>query len=181
MQTPHPRIAALLLLTCACTPDYRKPLEESVETPRTTGTPAASPAPAGAGIEHRLPPGWEARAPRPLRELDFLAPGGVECWLTVMGPGAGGIEANLDRWRGQLGLAPSTPEEVASLARRPFLEGEGTLVDLVSPDGLRRLLVLARFLPEGSFFLRMSGPTEAVERERAAFESLADSLRPGGG
>lgn len=133
------------------------------------------------GYHYTLPAGWSEAPPKPMRDVYLFAPGGVECWLTRLGPGAGGLQANVDRWRDQLGLGPASAEELAALPWQNFLGGSAQLVDITSADGSQRLLVLAQFLPDRSMFLRMSGPTAAVASNRASFDAFAASLHDGSG
>ena len=201
-------LLALTLLTAACGPQHAQP---GVQGPSTTPEPAlslgasseerfggrprtmpgagqaqaAAPsagAAAGEGSYHfEMPAGWTEAGPRPMRDLNLAVPGGVECWLTRLGPGAGGLEANLDRWRGQVGLGPATPQEVAELETRSLFGAEAFWVDLSGPDGGTRLVGLMQFLPDRSMFLRMSGPSDAVAAALDGFQQVAETLHDGAG
>src|SRR5690349_3907522 len=74
-------------------------------------TPAqASPAPAQAKVVWDTPEGWRAViADQPMRVATFRAgPGdGVEVSVTAFPGDVGGLLANVNRWRGQVGLAPA--------------------------------------------------------------------------
>lgn len=52
-----------------------------------------------------------------------------ECYFTVL-PGGGQLLANLNRWRGQMGLPDATLEEASALPSRQFLFGDGKYVEI---------------------------------------------------
>ena len=52
-----------------------------------------------------------------------------ECYFTVL-PGGGQLLANLNRWRGQMGLPDATQQEADALPSRQFLFGEGKYVEI---------------------------------------------------
>lgn len=139
------------------------------------------------GLAWDLPKGWSELPPSSMRAASFRA-GDVECWLTLLGGDGGGLAANANRWRTQLGAKEYTDAELASLERVPFLGGDGVLVDATgryvgmggmggeAHDGWR-LVGLLRVEAEGSAFLKMVGPAASVAAELDAFRSLARSFR----
>lgn len=74
-----------------------------------------------------VPDGWtEDPAPRPMRLTTYIAPdpsGDVEVAVSRFGGRVGGELANINRWRGQMGLAPVAPDELESFITR--FESEG--------------------------------------------------------
>ena len=61
------------------------------------------------GVRWTAPAGWNAEAPRPMRAATYTVTpaagekGVAECVVNYFGPGdAGGVEANIDRWKGQM-------------------------------------------------------------------------------
>ena len=65
-----------------------------------------------------LPEGWEEGKQSSMRLASYNVPlsgGGVgDFSLVQLGGVAGGVMANINRWRGQIGLGDATPEEIAS-------------------------------------------------------------------
>ena len=79
----------------------------------------------------RTPEGWQELAPTSLREIN-LRPAGdpdAECYLTVLPGGAGGVAANVNRWRGQLGEPPLGGQELSSLPAATLLGRPAVLID----------------------------------------------------
>lgn len=145
--------------------------------------PAAS---AQASLAYDLPQGWVAGAPGGMRMLSFTAPGGIDVSVTSLGGAGGGLAANLDRWREQLGLAPLTPAELAALPRRTVLGSD----DAVAIDfrgawrGGGQEIAQARMLgivvtqPGGTLFVKAVGAATAVDAQVRAFDAFVASLRP---
>jgi hypothetical protein len=131
-------------------------------------------------FSYDLPAGWHEN-PKPGGGQIFelrAGPGNQAptVTLTVLSGTAGGLAANVNRWRGQVGLEPVDEGEAHNLVRSvPFLRGEGSFGEYLGKD--RGILVVFALRPEFSFFLKMDGPADTVRAERAAFESFAKSIR----
>jgi hypothetical protein len=149
---------------------------------------APSEAPAAAEPEGDLawtaPEGWTRGGDRPMRLVTYTI-GDSECYITVLGPGGGGLLANLNRWLAQFGQAPLDESGLAALptvmvlgGESPMLEAEG---DFTGMDGTaqsaQRLLAVVRLLPDKSVFIKMTGPSADVEAQRDAFIAFCESLR----
>jgi hypothetical protein len=96
--------------------------------------------------------------------------------LTYLQGNAGGLAPNINRWRGQVGLA-SLDEAAAAGSAAPFafLGGDGHYVELAGAE--KAMLVIFRLGPPFSLFLKMDGAREAVLKEKAAFEAFGRSVR----
>jgi hypothetical protein len=123
-----------------------------------------------------------------MREVN-LRPGELaECYVTTLAGEAGGLVANVNRWRSQLSLPALSSDGVAALPRVPWLGGEAVLVDVEGDwtgmsgegSGARwRLVGLLQVGTPQSRFLKLVGPAEVVARERGAFDALVASFRAG--
>jgi len=190
----RPRATAALLLAAllpACGDDG------GFQPPRETASPASAPHAADSAsapedsfsLEWDLPPGWSALPTSSFRQANFRLPGSekAECYLTLLGGEAGGLESNVTRWRGQIGLPPLPAAEIAGLPHVPMLGREGVLFDFAGTwKGMSgseneagwRLLGVLQIDPAGSAFFKMYGPEALIESEKANFLALARSLRP---
>jgi hypothetical protein len=135
-----------------------------------------------------LPPGWRTAKPsRPFRVVDFRVDGApdVEAYLSLLEGTGGGVEANVNIWRGQLGAGPLDAKAVDALERldvlgtkAAFLEQQGDFQGMggerVAGALFYGVIVL---LQDDALFLRMVGPRAQVEPQRDAFRALARSLR----
>ncbi len=138
-------------------------------------------------IDYDLPEGWKVVAPTSERFVN-LRPAGdpaAECYLSFLGGSAGGLEANVNRWRTQIGAQPLGAAEVAALPKVQLLGREGTLVDVTgtfvgmgeAPRADFQLLGVVVSETAGSLFLKFTGPAALVERERERFLAFTASLR----
>jgi len=140
----------------------------------------------GPRFAYELPEGWsENEEPSPMRRVDlrFGAEQEGEIYLTSAG---GSLVDNINRWRRQMGLEPSSQDEVSSLPTRPLLGGSAVLVTLdgdfsgmgaeqALPD--YRMIGAVLQLRQGSLFVKMTGPRELVKANEEEFNAFCDSLR----
>ncbi len=155
----------------------------ATSVPRPAGPPAAGGA---MSAEWDVPTGWNA-VPTPQmvhRKWTVPGPGGGSADITIsVFPGeTGGMVANLNRWRGQVGLGPQTePELQKGIQSIDVMGGSGTLVDYAgsgpeSGDPARLVAVIVR--REGSsWFYKLLGTPAAVESQREAFVRFVQSAR----
>jgi len=133
------------------------------------------------------PAGWEEAAPSQFRAVNFVIPGEppIECYLTILSGGAGGLAANANRWRQQMSQPPSSEADIEALPRLPFFGGEATYIDVegtfagMSGDQHGenyRLLGLLLIDPAGSRFLKLIGPKDAVGAQVQNFRNVAASF-----
>jgi len=149
-------------------------------------TPAESGAPPGSGLVWQAPAGWRELPSTPMRTANFDVAPDVECYLTVLPGGGGGLAANLNRWRKQMSLPPHTDAEVDALPKRDvlgekarYVEYEGTYVGMDGKVQRPRSLMVGVALEHGGqgMFLKMVGPADVVRGQIAAFDALCASLR----
>ena len=86
-------------------------------------------------MEWSLPAGWTSVAnTNPVRYATLRAGTGdqqIDVSITQLSGFAGGIAANINRWRGQVGLPRASDEELAANAQRIAAEAPGLWVDLI--------------------------------------------------
>lgn len=146
-----------------------------------------SPPPSPTSFVYQLPEGWEKLPPAQFREVNFRVRGSAEtdCYVSVLPGGGGGLLANANRWRQQMGQPPLDEAAFAALPRKPFLGGEGHFLDLSGDyTGMGReartgfrLLGLVRETPGQLVSFKLVGPESVVGGEVEAFLAVAASLR----
>lgn len=153
--------------------------------------PRETPAEAPAGVPklvHDTPEGWTAAPTTSMREVNFtFGPAGEgEVYLTRLTGAGGGMVANVNRWRSQMGAAALSPEEVEALPRRPLFGQPATFVSVdgtfspgmgssqTFPD--YRLMGVILASDKGAVFVKMTGPKALVEQNAAAFDQFVGSL-----
>ncbi len=137
----------------------------------------------GPVLTWKAPTEW---APKPLgamRKGSFAIPGegGALADLSITSfPGAvGGDLANVNRWRGQLGLIPITGAELADAVLRINANGLTiNLVDLSSTDPAQARILGALVEYDGAmWFFKISGPGELVGTLKPAFVNFLQSVK----
>jgi len=104
--------------------------------------------------------------------------GGASAQVTVsqLGGSAGGLLPNVNRWRGQLSLAP-----VDEAGMKPLLSEvqagsiDATLVTLESPD--QKMLTVVVSLPSETWFFKMTGPASLVDARTGEFRAFVNAAR----
>lgn len=145
---------------------------------------------AGKG-EHPLvwatPAGWTEGTPSQMRLIDLkFGPNQEgECYLSALPGPAGGVAANLNRWRNQLGLESLPEADIEKLPRKPFmgenayyLVADGDYRNVGQEEAAKeyRLVGLLQEAPELTLFVKMTGPRALVEANMASFESFIASI-----
>jgi hypothetical protein len=130
-------------------------------------------------LAYDVPPGWQPQPPGVMRLAAFkttLGDKAAEITISKLGGDGGGLLANINRWRDQLGLPPATAAEVQKQGKMlDSKAGSVVYIDLTGPKGR----MLAGILLHGgqSWFVKMTGPPELVGRQQPAFEAFVKSLR----
>lgn len=127
----------------------------------------------------QVPATWESATGSNMRRASFSAPGEngpADVAVTSFPGDVGGLTANVNRWRRQIGLNPQSPAEVeASVARRPVADQEAIICEMASAD---QATLAAIFEHQGnSWFFKMTGPRSTVEENRQPFLQFIDSVR----
>jgi hypothetical protein len=93
----------------------------------------------------------------------------------------GGVLANVNRWRGQIGLNPVDESDLAKLtASLDVTGGQATWVDLTGTDANGQpMRLVAAIVPMGdqTWFYKLMGDEKIVAREKDAFTKFVQTAR----
>jgi hypothetical protein len=150
-----------------------------------------------AGIRWTAPAEWKAEAARPMRAATYsIAPvaadqGIAECVVNYFGPGQGGsVDANIERWKGQLQGADGKPAP-ATVSRRTahgvsivVVESSGAYTGMGGPmnpsakpvPGYRLLGAIVEG-PGGNLFFKLTGPAKTIAAHQKNFDQLLASIQ----
>lgn len=153
------------------------------ETVRTYIAPADSEFQAAPG----LPSGWQKARPGQMQDERYLFQNElgdiIEMTYTELSGRAGGIVANVNRWRGQVGLPEVSAERIQSDIVSVGLEDNGTgrYISLtgVDPntDAPSRILALVVPKADKTLFYKMTGFPDVVDTQREALLEFAKQPR----
>ena len=150
--------------------------------PTSANASAGAPVQAMGAIEARLalcavPATWSAEAQAGgIVTAAFAATnagGGARVTATSLANDGGGDLANINRWRGQLGLTAMA--DLAQVKRSPI--GPGAMaVDLVNDAGTDRMVVAIITIDGATWFFKLRGTVAGVEAERAQFDAFVRAV-----
>ncbi len=147
--------------------------------PVKPNAPPVAPAADDAKLSYDTPQGWQLLPPTGPRLLSFSA-GETQVAVTKFGGDVGGMLANVNRWRSQVGLSP-IDESGLKDAVQPIDVGplKGNLVELYGPDGDKRPGLLAVSVQRDgmTWFFKMAGPAAAVQQQKDGFERFVRSVK----
>jgi hypothetical protein len=179
-------LAAGLLLGCQNDEikRYQAPKDE-------TRSEAASKGPALEGMPtYRAPEAWKETRPNTARnewKAFQVVDGDSSATATVsLFPGdGGGLLMNVNRWLAQIGLDPLTEEQLPKELGTINVAGKpAPLLDRTGPGrpgkGRERLLGVIATRGERTWFFKLIGPPELVEKQKPAFEAFVKSVQFGG-
>jgi hypothetical protein len=113
-----------------------------------------------------------------MRYATLRAPvsGKADVSVTVLPGDAGGELANVNRWRGQIGLPPIDGAALAA-ARKPVKTGAGAVSLYDFTGGDKRLIAGLTLVDGNSWFVKLTGEAGPVGQARKDFLRLVESLR----
>ena len=136
--------------------------------------------PSAKPIEYDTPADWKpARAVMDQVAAFEAGDQGVNVTATAMRGPAGGLVANVNRWRGQVGLPEMTATEIAADGKNLKIGDKSALMVDLKGKGKR---IVAAICETGgrTWFFKMTGPGDAVEKQVPAFDQFLRSVRFGG-
>ena len=121
------------------------------------------------------PAEWAQGPPVPLAVVSLQVLDGNQKGTITVTRAGGDPLLNVNRWRGQLGLQPWTQDEFASTGKVAIGTMQGDLYELTSESRS----IIGVIVPDldRSWFIKMTGDTSLVERERGRFGDFLKSLQ----
>lgn len=181
-------VAALALGLIGCDGEheiksYRAPREPSATPAMASDAPPMPPA-AASRVVWDLPEGWTTKPTTQAMRLATFDAGGVEVAVTAFPGDVGGDLANVNRWRGQMGLAAVDEAALPGMLRSatPTTSAGPVKVSLINirstgepPQELAGAIITPG---DGqTWFLKATASPDKVAAIMPAFEKLAASFR----
>lgn len=140
-----------------------------------------------AALAFDTPEGWTEAEKTSMRDVNlrFGENDEGECYAMRAG---GSLAANVNRWRGQMGLEPATDDELNNLETRNLFGFPAYVVDISGDfkgmgagEAKTDYRMLGLILPVGnsgqSLFVKMTGPKQLVDDNETKFHEFCDTLR----
>jgi len=143
------------------------------------GGPAAKPV-------WEVPPGWTEAPPTQMVLAKFLLQGQgtnkAEVTVSVFPGNVGGVLANVNRWRGQIGLPPASENDLASMTSSLDAPGgKAILIDMSGTDAKtgQKARLIGAILPQGerTWFYKLIGDEQVAAREKQAFVKFVQTAK----
>ncbi len=141
----------------------------------------------GPRLIYDTPEGWEEAPASMMRDINltFGENGEGEAYVARLPGAGGGLLANVNRWRKQMGAEELSQEEVEALPEKPlfgqpakFIEIDGAFSGMgggeTKPD--YRMLGLILTSDAGAVFVKMTGPRELIEENAEEFDAFTKSI-----
>jgi hypothetical protein len=190
---------ALAVLSTGCDRDnvkvyhVEKDDTSAPQAPAPASAPAAMPTTMPAGLpvpdastlpklKYTLPDGWQEKTPTEMRVASFgISENGKNADVSVipLGGMAGGDLPNVNRWRGQVGLQPLADADLQKLAEKVEVAGQpADLYDTAGTD--QRIVGVIFHRDDATWFFKMTGDADLVEKQKPAFVAFLKSFQFGG-
>lgn len=137
----------------------------------------------GPGLKWTAPANWAVKPGSAMRKGSYAVsgPGGdADLSITAFPGDVGGELANVNRWRGQLALAPVSASDLDGAVTRREVNGlRLTIVDLTGGSGDARQRLVGAIVPfdGATWFFKLTGPESTVAAEQSTFLSFLNTLQ----
>lgn len=144
----------------------------------------AVPTAGGAALTWTAPAHWKPKSASAMRKGSYAIPGadGSEADLSITAfPGdVGGNLANVNRWRGQLELAPLAESDLgAALQHLDVGDLHVDVVEFANEQSSKPQRMIGAIVPFGgsTWFFKLMGPDALVAQERKAFLTFLQTIK----
>ena len=152
--------------------------------PMAASPPRAAPPQSTANLEYKVPAGWESQPVGGMRKAAFLVHDGdqkAEMTVIDLEAAAGALLPNINRWRGQLQLSPTTQDDLDRELKKISVDGvEGQYIELLGPKDAKRpqaMLGVVAVERGKAWFFKFLGDAPLVLREKQHFEEFVRSVK----
>jgi len=165
---------------------YRVATDSTAETPAPS---AVEPMPkesenAAQSVVWQVPGDWKPEKAGQFVTAAYALPNGGRVTVSKLGGDGGGLAANLNRWRGQVGLKPLAAKEVAGQPLKiADSQEEMQLFNLTSADSAADAEgILAGVLPlkTETWYFKFTGPVGILRKTEGVFAEFLRSVRIAG-
>ena len=161
---------------------YRIP-KESVAIETSTGS--LAPAPPSALPKWNVPSDWKEQPLSEMRVASFKTDGAngesADISITSFPGDAGGVESNVNRWRGQVHQTNLDADSLAKTLERTTVDGVPVvLVDIQTPEGTEkpdRIIGAVLRTADRTWFVKMTGPPATLQAQAENFKQFVNSFR----
>ena len=137
-----------------------------------------------ADLSWTAPAGWQAKPLGPMRKGSYSVPGDdgavADLAITAFPGDTGGLFANVNRWRGQVGLPPIDQAQLDAGVEPVEVNGiKIALVDLSGTVNGQPTRLIGAIVPHngGTWFFKLLGPEAVVAKAKPAMREFLSTLK----
>ena len=129
-----------------------------------------------------VPASWDELAPTSIRKGNFRIGTGnqiAEITVTAFPGDVGGLEANVNRWRGQIGLPPSSMDSMGDTIIPIEVDGQPAYgITLLNPQNPDAPGILGAVIPRDgmTWFVKMIGSQEILQSQEGDLQNFLNSI-----
>ncbi|VGO22505.1 hypothetical protein [Pontiella sulfatireligans] len=137
-------------------------------------------APAGTGFTAELPKGWTEKAGSGMRKVSYSIEGtSIDFYLISLT--MGDVPSNVNRWRGQVGLPPVAPEEIAKEVQTFKAGGHDVnYIEIYNAEGGKGIIAAIVGLSPNFWYFTAKGSVTELQANAADLRTFLESLQFGG-
>lgn len=139
---------------------------------------------ADAWVRYTAPPDWNEEPPPPFSQLAFgvgSGPRKVTITVSLLRGEGGGVLANFNRWRQQVGLPPITDQQLAESVESITVDGVAGQYLEAAADGenpaSEAIYGWIGLQQDRSWFVRLRGNAQLAAEQRTAFRDFLKSIQ----
>ena len=161
-------VLVLILTVTACKEEESGQRVYSHPSKNKTSPAPAPTAPAASDIHWHIPPGWKKESANDGVTAQMYSLGDAQLTITPLTGAAGGIEANVQRWRQQAGLEPFSEEELKTEIKALQTGAGPAKIVKVSNSPTASKQLFGAILPQQgtTWFVKMTGPYADLNDQR---------------
>lgn len=138
--------------------------------------------PPARGVSWTAPSGWKEEPGNGIRLATFIPPqdaGKAEATVVALPGEAGGELANVNRWRGQIGLTPIDEARLAEARQGVKSRIGAVMVYDFTGEGAKKSRLVAGLVKVGdtTWYFKLMGNEKAVGKYKPAFIKLLEGLK----
>ncbi len=181
--------ALLPLVFSSCGDEEVRTYKVATDEPSEVGPAEAEEAPHdhaahSNSVVWQAPGDWDQEAAGQFLTAAYGLPGGGRVTVSKLGGDGGGLGANVNRWRGQVGLKPVSEEELGGLAVEVPGSGKQMLLYNLAPESLAADAdgILAAVLPLDSetWYFKFTAPSAVLREKGGVFMDFLRTIRIAG-
>jgi hypothetical protein len=185
-------VSLLLITSCGReeTATYQVPKEPSTSAPapvmgsasdndavKAAHAAMTAQAPAGSDYSCELPEGWTEVPGSGMRKTSYTIEGSsIDFYLISLS--MGDLASNVNRWRGQVSLAPASAEEIEAVAETLEIDGHATrYIEIYNEDSGKGIIAAIVPLEPQYWYFTAKGSVDELKTHAPEIRAFLDSMK----